>query len=288
MYKSRSLTLKNINEFREISQFNTDFSLSNKDFFQQYDNSNIIQKMFLRKNVNLLIEKNNCIGYIWFERHNSHYASINSINVMDSNNIVYYETLIAPLKNNSLTTYECEDNDVNTAILSKLGFKRSKGLMELEKKITDYISITRPKNITFSVVEKNKDEKLRCQLQNEIFNNDNRVPINIEDIYNDERQEYYFDKGAIFIELDKIPIGYGQIIIEDNMAIVVNFGIIKKYRKEGYGKVLLGYLLDIALENEFSKAYLKVDSDNIAAFKLYRSLGFNIKREVYTWQKTKI
>ena len=34
MYKSISLTLKNINNFRKINQFNTNFSLSNKDFFE--------------------------------------------------------------------------------------------------------------------------------------------------------------------------------------------------------------------------------------------------------------
>ena len=289
MYKSISLTLKNINKFREIFQFNTNFSLSNKDFFKQYDNSNIIQRIFLRKSVNLLLEKNNYIGYIWFEKHNKHYSTINSINVIEGDNLIYYyETLISPLTNNSLLTYECEDNEVNINILSKLGFKRAKGFMELEKQCSEYVSTTVPVNITFSIVEKDKDEKARCTLQNEIFNNDDRIPINVEDIYYDEAQEYYFDKGAIFIELDKIPIGYGQIIVEDNVAVIVNFGIIEKYRKVGYGKVLLSYLLRIARDNDFSKVSLKVDSNNVVAFKLYRSLGFNIKRELFTWQKTKV
>lgn len=290
MHKSISLTLKNINKFRKIFQFNTNFSLPNKDFFQLYDNSNIIQRMFLRKNVNLLveIEKNNYIGYIWFEKHNKHHSSINSINVMGDNNLIYYyETLISPLKNDSLITYECEDNEVNIDILSKLGFKRAKGFMELEKQCTEYVSTAAPNNISFSIVEKDKDEKVRCLLQNEIFNNDDRIPINIEDIYYDEAQEYYFDKGAIFIQLGKIPIGYGQIVVEDKVAIIVNFGIIRKYRKEGYGKALLCYLLNIARENDFSKVSLKVDSSNVDAFKLYSSLGFNIKKELYTWQKTK-
>ena len=191
------------------------------------------------------------------------------------------------MTNNSLITYECEDNEVNIDILNKLGFKRAKGFMELEKECTEHLNTFAPKNITFSIVKKDKDEKARCLLQNEIFKNDDRIPINIEDIYYDEAQEYYFDKGAIFIELDNIPIGYGQIIIEDKVAIIVNFGIIEKYRKEGYGKVLLRYLLNIAMDNDFSKVSLKVDSNNVIAFKLYLSLGFNIKKKFYTWQKTK-
>ena len=38
------------------------------------------------------------------------------------------------------------------------------------------------------------------------------------------------------------------------------------------GKCLLSYLLNIARDNDFSKVSLKVDSNNVVAFKLYRSL----------------
>ena len=41
------------------------------------------------------------------------------------------------------------------------------------------------------------------------------------------------------------------------------------------------------MDNNFSKVSLRVDSDNIAAFNLYSSLGFMIKKEFYTWQKLK-
>ncbi|WP_291633014.1 GNAT family N-acetyltransferase [Clostridium sp.] len=295
MFKTISLTLKNINNFREINQFNTKFSLSNKDFFEEYDNSNIIQKIFLRKNVHLLLKKDNCIGYIWFEKQSKYNICINSINAIEDDNLVcYYRTLVnsltgkRSLTSNSLITYECEDNEVNIIVLNKLGFKRAKGFIELEKECTKYHNNIAPENITFSLVKKNKDEKARCLLQNEIFENDDRVPINIEDIYYDEAQAYYIDKGAIFIRLDNKPIGYGQIIVEDKVATIVNFGIIQKHRKKGYGKVLLRYLLNIAIDNDFSKVSLRVDSNNVAAFKLYLCLGFNIKKEFYTWQIDKL
>lgn len=288
MYKSINLTLKNIDNFREINKFNTNFSLSNKDFFALYDNSNIIQKLFMRKNVNLLIEENNYIGYIWFEKQNKYHSSINSMNVIEeSNQIYFYKTLISSVVNNSIITYECEDNKVNIDILNKLGFIRAKGFRELEKQCFEYFNTFVPSGITFSIVEMNKDEKLRCLLQNEIFKNDDRIPINIEDIYYDQAQKYYFDKGAIFIKFNNKPVGYGQIIVEDKSAIIVNFGIIGKYRNVGYGKVLLGNLLNIAMDNNFSKVSLRVDSDNIVAFNLYSSLGFKIRKEFYTWQKIK-
>jgi len=289
MYKSISLSLKNIDSFREINKFNTNFSLANKDFFEQYDNSNIIQKMFLRKNVNLLIKEKEYLGYIWFEKQNKYHSSINSINVLvDKNLIYYYEILIGSLVSNSLITYDCEDNELSIDILKKLGFNRAKGFIELEKDNTKYLNTFDSEKITFSIVKKDKDEKKRCLLQNEIFKNDDRIPINIEDIYYDEAQEYYLDKGAIFIEFDSIPVGYGQIIVEDKKAVIVNFGIVEKYRKEGYGKVLLRYLLNLAMDNDFSKVLLRVDSNNVVALKLYQSLGFMVKKEFYTWQKTKV
>lgn len=295
MYNLINLTLKRINIFRKINQENNNFSLSNKDFFEEYDNSNIIQRMFLRKNVSLLFEEtgekleSNYIGYIWFEKHNKHCSSINSINVICDNDLINcYETLISTLARNSLITYECESNDVNVVILTRLGFKKARGVIELEKQCTESYNVQVPKDVTFSVVEKNKDEKLRCALQNEIFKNNNRIPINIEDIYFDEAQDYYIDKASILIKLCSTPIGYGQIIVENNMAIIVNFGIIAKYRKQGYGQMLLGYLLNIAMDNNFNKVMLKVDASNRAALNLYISLGFNIKRELYTFEKTKV
>ena len=295
MYNLASLTLKNINSFRIINKDNTNFSLSNKNFFEEYDNSNIIQKMFLRKNVYLLSEEVgkrleiNYIGYIWIEKHSKHYSSINSINVLVGNDLLNcYKALIRPLVSNSLITYECECNDVNVDILRKLGFKKSRGFMELEKQCLEYYNAQAPEDVTFSIIEKNKDEELRCTLQNEIFKNNNRIPINVEDIYYDEAQEYYFDNGSILINLCGTPIGYGQIIVEGNMAIIVNFGIIGKHRKEGYGKVLLINLLNVAMKNNFSKISLKVDSNNVAALNLYFSLGFNVTRESSTYEKTNI
>jgi GNAT superfamily N-acetyltransferase len=295
MYNLTNLTLKRINSFRKINQYNTYFNLSNKNFFEEYDNSNIIQKIFLRKNVNLLYEErgakleHNYIGYIWFEKHSKYYSSINSINVIGDNDLVNcYKALISSLASNSLITYECERNDVNADILSKLEFKKTKGIMELEKQCMGYQKVSVHKDVTFSIIEKNKDEELRCNLQNEIFKNNNRIPISIEDIYYDEAQEYYFDNGSIFINLCGIPIGYGQVIVEDNCANIVNFGIIEKYRKEGYGKLLLSYLLNLIMDNDFKKVALKVDSNNIPALNLYLSLGFIIKRELYTFEKTKV
>lgn len=294
MYKLANLTLKSINSFRKINQYNTVFTLSNKNFFKDYDNSNILQKIFLRKNVKLLFEEKgerlerNYIGYIWFEKHSKDYSSINSINVVSGDDLVNgYRTLISPIANSKLITYECISNDVNEDILNKLEFKKTKGIIELEKQCSEYKKVTVPKDVTFSIIEKNKDEELRCNVQNEIFKSNNRIPINVEDIYFDEAQGYYLNDASVFIKLYGEPIGYGQIIVEDNVASIVNFGIIGKYKREGYGKVLLGYLLNLAMDNDFKKVSLKVDSSNTPALNLYLSLGFEIKSELYSFEKHK-
>lgn len=51
--------------------------------------------------------------------------------------------------------------------------------------------------------------------------------------------------------------------------------------------MLLSYLLNLAMDNDFKKVSLKVDSSNTPALNLYLSLGFEVKSELYSFEKTK-
>ncbi|WP_406541200.1 hypothetical protein [Clostridium ljungdahlii] len=54
--------------------------------------------------------------------------------------------------------------------------------------------------------------------------------MTLEDIYFDEAQDYYFEKGAIFLKQNDEYIGYGQIVMENDIPVIVNFGILKEFR----------------------------------------------------------
>ena len=57
--------------------------------------------------------------------------------------------------------------------------------------IKDFNPKRRVTNATFSLWEAGKDDELRCKLQNEIFNEDNRTPLTEDDIKYDIKQDYY-------------------------------------------------------------------------------------------------
>ena len=92
-------------------------------------------------------------------------------------------------------------------------------------------------------------------------------------------------EGSIFIKYNNVVIGYGQIIKEGSIPIIVNFGILKDYRSRGYGKLLLSYLVNILYDKGYGEVRIKVNPDNHIAFRLYSSFGFKKVSECYRWTK---
>ncbi len=114
------------------------------------------------------------------------------------------------------------------------------------------------------------------------FKSHDRIPLTKEDIYFDESQNYYVKDASFFIKKDDEYIGYGQVILENNIPFIVNFGILSNFRKEGYGKVLLNHILNKLKIKGFKKVMIRVSSENEIALNLYKSLGFyHIKKSMY-------
>lgn len=289
MFKCVSLNKLNINNLKELNKFKNDFNVLNKDFFKIYNNSNFAQRMFLRRRVKLLKKDSKYIGYIWAEMNDKNIYSINALNVIQNElNIVKenipYKLLINTLRRNCILNYLCENNDYNFQVLKSLGFLQREGTLilylDLNKNVPFYLN----DGVEFETLKLGVDEQKRCNIQNEIFKSDSRLPLSIQDIYFDQSQNYYFDKGAVFIKKDGEYIGYGQIIIENNTPVIVNFGILEKYRGKGYSKSLLSYLLKIIKYNGFNSVKIKVKSTNEIALNLYKKLNFKVTGETYNWQ----
>jgi len=64
-------------------------------------------------------------------------------------------------------------------------------------------------------------------------------------------------------------------------AFIHSFYICSRYRKQGIGKKLLKYSLDILKDENFEQAELTVDAENKAAVNLYEGFGFKV-REIRT------
>lgn len=276
MYELNYLNKSNMREFKKLNELRINFNNINKDFFCIYNKKNPVQKFLQKREIRLLKKDCNYIGYIWFSNIRNCNYKINSI-IINSNDINEYTMLINSLRNFSKLYYDCQENNYNYDILKKLGFKTEGCVLEMCIDLntsSEKLVFNNNANISFKKVVKGVDEEIRCNIQNEIFQSYDRIPLDSNDIYYDEIQKYYFDEGAILFKKDDEYIGYGQIIIKNNQCYIVNFGIINEYRNKGYSKILLAYLLNIIKRNSYDKAYINVDSNNSVAVNLYKSFGF--------------
>ncbi|HUK02169.1 MAG TPA: ribosomal protein S18-alanine N-acetyltransferase [Steroidobacteraceae bacterium] len=76
------------------------------------------------------------------------------------------------------------------------------------------------------------------------------------------------------IVLDGELIGYGVMSAGAGEAHILNLCIHEAKRCQGFGRALLGYLLDRAAAAGMHEAYLEVRPSNSGAIRLYRALGF--------------
>ncbi|MFL0196392.1 GNAT family N-acetyltransferase [Clostridium sp. WILCCON 0269] len=289
MYECVGLTKKNFNNFKELNFKRKLFNPLNKDFFEVYDRCNFAQQIFLRRAVKLVKSNFRYIGYIWTDIVHKNVCNINAMNVSctyDENidSKIPYIYLIDTIKKNCVVKYLCEDNSYNCTLLKNMGFEKKEGTLVLFRELYESTPLNLHKELEFEVFKKGKDEQRRCEIQNQIFQEHNRIPLTLDDIYMEELQNYYFEKGSAFLKRNNEHIGYGQIIIENNIPVIVNFGIIEKYRGKGYSKYLLNYLLNIVYANDFNRIMIKVKSSNYVALNLYRNVGFKIKKKRFNWE----
>lgn len=71
----------------------------------------------------------------------------------------------------------------------------------------------------------------------------------------------------------KFPIGYGLVSFRDGDWVVTG-ALLEDYRGLGIGRNLFTFLTQTALLHSGKDVYLDVRADNLAAFKLYISLGY--------------
>lgn len=302
------------NNFENFKTLNLErFSKENydKNFFEYYENEKFFLKIFLKKFVKLFIYNKKVIGYIWYEVPVEIPVRVWSLYVKEE-----YLDLLSPNIlnnfNNTILSYETCDDKTNNEMLSKLGFKKVKPSILMSMNLENYnktqeinnlisslrnnINLLKTINLLYNYnikevkisIEKvilNRDEELRCKLQNSIFSASTRVPLEVEDIENDIEQDYYIKDLSLFIKVNNIAIGYGQIIYNRDMYTVVNFGILKEFRHYGFGKILLNHLIQSAKNKNIYDLYIRVEETNYNALKLYNWIGFTPKSIINRWER---
>lgn len=287
MYDCVCLNKNNYKKLLEINDNRLKFNILNEDLVYYYKDLNFIKRLLINNKVKLLISNNKALGYIWVYKGDIGSLYINSMYVNeDKESINNFKLLLNSFKCNNLI-YSCEKNHNNFQILSDIGFTKAKGTLSMSMKLNDISYKLVNNSIEFETLKKGKQEELRCKIQNEVFKNDSRMPLTVDDMYYDEFQRYYYESGAVFIKYNNKYAGYGQIILNDNIPTIVNVGILKEHRDKGFGKQLMFYLLNLLIENGYKVVNLKVSADNLIALDMYRSLGFEIKGETFLWEYKK-
>lgn len=274
-----SLNKTNLSNFEKLNSKRADFNSLNLDFFDTYNEANILKKMFYRKYVRILKKESKTIGYIWVKPLFKGLYKIQSI-YLDKDYITKDNMLrlIGNKHKDYILYYKGEVSILNT--LKDIGFRFRNKTLLLSINLKNKFNESR-EGISYKRVILGKDEDLRCEIQNKIFNNKNRIPLTIDDIYYDELQKYYYNEGALFIQLDNRVIGYGQIIIDNKKPYIVNFGILDEYKGKGFGRIFLHHLLNLIIDEGFPFCLIKVDKENIKAVNLYKSTGFEEIEENY-------
>lgn len=305
------LSSNNFENFKSLNLERFSQDSYDKNFFEYYENEKFFLKIFLKKFVKLFIYKKEVIGYIWYEIPVEIPVRVWSLYIKPQ----YIDLLTSDILNsfnNTILSYETSDDKTNNLMLLKLGFNkirpsvlmsmnlqtynRKKQIDELINNLINnnnlltklnslYNSTITQLNISIEKVILNKDEELRCKIQNSIFSASTRIPLDVQDIENDIEQEYYIEDLSLFIKLNNIAIGYGQIIYTRDMHTVVNFGLINEFRGYGFGKLLLNNLIVSAKALNIDELFIRVEENNFSALKLYNWVGFTPKSIINRWER---
>lgn len=76
------------------------------------------------------------------------------------------------------------------------------------------------------------------------------------------------------LDLDGQVIGYGVMSVGAGEAHILNLCVREEFRSVGFGRRLLGYMLDRGAAAGMTEAFLEVRPSNLSAIRLYTSMGF--------------
>lgn len=287
MFSFVKVAKNNIIFLKSFDKCRTELNMLNRNFFEVYDKASLPYKFIIKRKVLMIKDTvtDNYCGYIWFTHIRKNICRLNSIFLSSGyNKPDNYKEIINSFRRNNKIRYLCQKENNNFEILENCGFEKKDGTYEMKLILSNKFSYDTKDNIAFETLKVGSQESLRCKIQNEIFFSRARLPISKLDIIYDERQDYYFPEGSVFLKISNEYIGYGQIIIEMDIPVIVNFGIVKKYRNLGYARILLSYLLNLLIKKEYSEVVIRVKADNTHAVNLYSSFGFKIIKEVYKFE----
>ena len=238
-----------------------------------YNKLSFLKKILYKNKVIMILVDKEYVGYVYFERFSIDTIVINDLYIRNEfigkfnlNNIETFK--------NKILFYQTYEDKLTKEILINNGFSKNETTMLLKYDLYTKLRLKHKENISFRLFKVDKDEALRCKIQNDVFDYNGREPITIKDIMYEEKLKYYKSETCIFMLANDKEIGYAQIIYNNGMYMLVNFGVIEEYRGYGYGEIFLKHMINLAFYNNISTLYIRVNDSNFKALNLYKKIGF--------------
>lgn len=282
----KKLSLFNINYFKKLYSKSENAYICDKNFFEIYNEEPFLIKYIIRKQIKLFKVKNQYVGYIWYEFPSyDGFSNIYAIYLKDE----YIELLNSKILSHSKVNtfrFDMLANSKASSIMKKLNFSINSKNILMKINTAPYNNNSNKYKIIFKHFKEGQDEELRCKIQNSVFHEKDRIPLSEGDIRIEEDEDYYLKDFSVFIcEEDGHAIGYGQIIYNKGLYTIVNLGILYEYRKQGYGEMLVEYLIELCYKHSIQNVYIRVDKNNDKALSLYNKIGFKEYESFITWYK---
>lgn len=290
MIKAEQVTRKEVEENKELLMRFTEFNAYNEDFYGTYISASMLVKMQLRSSARIIRFNDEPIFFIWFDVR-SYSNTIRSIIPFDraykfKDGDFFHMVIptlissIVPRAESGKYAYQALENEKNTMFLRLLGFSLDESVLVMRMDTQDI-----PEQGSSVEVRgfKLDDIQDRVQIQNNIFNDRYRIPLNKSDIMLEISKRIYIPEASMFLMKDNHKIGYGQIIKGVEGNYLVNFGIVEDQRGKGYSRDFLIHVLNRGKELGFDQIFLEVNAYNIKAVNLYTSIGFKVFKKKDKW-----
>ena len=280
------LSLFNIKDFRKLYNKNENAYICDKSFFDIYDEESFIIKYIIRKQIKLFKVKKKYVGYVWYENPSDQgFSNIYAIYLKDEY-IDLLNSKILSFFNINTFKFDMLDNSKAYYIMKKLNFNVNSKSILMKMRTTNFKKYCPENKVVFKHFKEGQDEELRCKIQNSVFDEKNRIPLSVGDVRCEEDEEYYIKNFGVFIcKNNGQAVGYGQIILNRGLYTIVNIGILNEYRKQGYGEMLVNYLIELCYKSSIPIVYIRVEKNNHKALSLYRKIGFKEYESFVTWCK---
>lgn len=290
MITSMQLTGKDIESLKDVLLRYKEFNELNEDLYGTYTKSSILVKFQYRTGLRIINYKSNPAMIIWSEARN-YSSKIRAIIPFDylytitdpeffSDVIFAYKSTLSMHLDIRRFEYMAVLNETNEKILTAMVFQVKKGILVMHLNLQDAPNPTKPVELKKFRMEDIID---RVNIQNNIFDNKNRIPINSADILMEVSRKSYIQELSLFLVHDSELAGYGQITNHNGKAFLVNFGIVDRFRGMRLSKDFLLAILREAKDYGITEVNLEVRADNKRAVDLYTAVGFTVSYNTSTW-----